>query len=67
VEALHDAVREAGALGFKLNGAGGGGTATILCARNRNHLVRRAVEAAGMQVLPAQIDRTGLQTWEASG
>lgn len=67
VEALYAAAMEAGAIGFKLNGAGGGGTATILCRRNRNHLVRRAVEALGMRVLPATIDFTGLRTWEVPG
>jgi len=64
VDRLEAEATAAGAIGFKLNGAGGGGTATILCERNRNHLVRRAVEAAGMQVLPTGIDRTGLETWE---
>lgn len=63
VDELQARTREAGAVGFKLNGAGGGGTATLLCQRNRNHLVRRAVEAAGMQVLPAKIDPGGLRTW----
>src|SRR5262249_30980709 len=67
VQALHAAAVDAGAIGFKLNGAGGGGTATLLCRRNRDHLVRRAVEALGMQVLPAKIDFTGLRTWEVAG
>jgi D-glycero-alpha-D-manno-heptose-7-phosphate kinase len=67
VERLHDATQSAGAIGFKLNGAGGGGTATLLCRRNANHLVRRAVEHVGMHVLPAKIDFTGLRTWEVGG
>jgi D-glycero-alpha-D-manno-heptose-7-phosphate kinase len=64
IEALHHAVFQAGALGFKANGAGGGGTVTILSRRNHTHLVTRAVEGLGMQVLPALIDTTGLQVWE---
>lgn len=64
VERLADRVMAAGAIGFKLNGAGGGGTATILCQRNRDHLVRRIVEDEGMQILPAKIDFTGLRIWE---
>jgi len=64
IEALHRDVSQAGAIGFKANGAGGGGTVTILAKRNHNHLVCRAVEAMGMQVLPAHIDTTGLQVWE---
>jgi D-glycero-alpha-D-manno-heptose-7-phosphate kinase len=66
VEELHARAVEAGAIGFKLNGAGGGGSATILCRRNRDHLVRRAVEALGMQLLPFKIDVAGIRTWEAT-
>ncbi|MBI3909858.1 MAG: hypothetical protein HY320_02880 [Armatimonadetes bacterium] len=64
VERLYDRVMAVGAIGFKLNGAGGGGTATILCQRNRNHLVRRIVEEEGMQILPVKLDFTGLRIWE---
>lgn len=65
IEALHEAVFHAGALGFKANGAGGGGTVTILADRNRAHLISRAAQDLGMTVLPALIDTTGLQVWEA--
>ncbi len=64
IESLHRAATEAGAIGFKANGAGGGGTVTILAGRHSSHLVRRAATALGMQVLPAFIDTTGLQVWE---
>jgi D-glycero-alpha-D-manno-heptose-7-phosphate kinase len=64
IEALHRASFEGGALGFKANGAGGGGTVTILVKRNHNTRVRRAAEDLGMMVLPALIDSTGLQVWE---
>jgi D-glycero-alpha-D-manno-heptose-7-phosphate kinase len=65
IEALHRAAFQAGAVGFKANGAGGGGTVTILVQRNRNPQVRRAAEDLGMMVLPAFIDTSGLQVWEA--
>jgi D-glycero-alpha-D-manno-heptose-7-phosphate kinase len=65
IEALHGAAFCAGALGFKANGAGGGGTVTILADRNRAHLVSRAAQDLGMTVLPALIDTSGLQVWEA--
>ena len=64
IEALHKAAFQAGAIGFKCNGAGGGGTVTILAKRDANLRVRRAAEDLGMQVLPALIDTTGLQVWE---
>ena len=65
IEALHAAVFSVGALGFKANGAGGGGTVTILADRNQAHLIGRAAQEMGMTVLPALIDTTGLQVWEA--
>ena len=64
IEALAGAVRAEGALGFKANGAGGGGTVTILARRNRDHLIRRVVEGMGMTVLPSKLDFTGLRVWE---
>jgi D-glycero-alpha-D-manno-heptose-7-phosphate kinase len=65
IEALQEKTRAAGAIGFKANGAGGGGTVTVLAQRNRDHLVRRAVEELGMTVLPSKIDFSGLRVWEA--
>ena len=56
IEALHDAAFRVGALGFKANGAGGGGTVTILADRNRAHRVGRVAQELGMTVLPA-LDR----------
>jgi D-glycero-alpha-D-manno-heptose-7-phosphate kinase len=65
IEALHEAAFAAGAIGFKANGAGGGGTVTILAERDTSHMVRRAATRLGMQVLPAFIDGSGLQVWQA--
>jgi D-glycero-alpha-D-manno-heptose-7-phosphate kinase len=63
IEALHRAAFGAGAIGFKANGAGGGGTVTVLVKRNHSPQVRRAAEDLGMLVLPSLIDTTGLQVW----
>lgn len=65
IERLHERTFAAGAVGFKANGAGGGGTVTILAQRNKDHLVRRAVEDLGMTVLPSKLDASGLRVWEA--
>jgi D-glycero-alpha-D-manno-heptose-7-phosphate kinase len=65
IEALYEKSFAAGAAGFKANGAGGGGTVTILAQRNRDHLIRCVVEELGMTVLPSQIDTSGLKVWEA--
>jgi len=64
IEGLHRAVSQAGAMGFKANGAGGGGTVTVLAKGNHHSRVRRAAEDLGMLVLPALIDTSGLQVWE---
>src|SRR5438105_1018866 len=40
IESLHKAAFASGAVGFKANGAGGGGTVTILVRRNHNTRVR---------------------------
>jgi D-glycero-alpha-D-manno-heptose-7-phosphate kinase len=66
IEALYRAVFDVGAIGFKANGAGGGGTVTILCERNATHNVIRAVERLGMLVLTSLIDTTGLQVWDVA-
>jgi D-glycero-alpha-D-manno-heptose-7-phosphate kinase len=66
IEALHRAVVEAGAIGFKANGAGGGGTVTILAGRGSSHRVAEAARRLGMTVLPSLIDSTGLQVWETT-
>ena len=67
IEELHEKAFAAGALGFKANGAGGGGTVTILAQRNRDHHVRRAVEELGMTVLPSKLDTGGLRVWLPGG
>lgn len=63
IDALHAAAWKAGALGFKANGAGGGGTVTILARPGASHLVAGAARELGMVVLPALIDTTGLRVW----
>lgn len=58
-----------GAVGFKLNGAGAGGTATILCGHDRMHAVERAIREKfpSMRILNSKLDTgrcQGLQVWE---
>src|SRR5262249_47276248 len=58
IESLHRAAFQTGAIGFKANGAGGGGAVPLLGKRNHNTRVRPAAADLGMQVLPAPIDTT---------
>lgn len=62
IERLYQAVGS-NAVGFKANGAGGGGTVTILAAPDTDHVVRRIVTELDMTVLPSQLDDRGLQVW----
>jgi D-glycero-alpha-D-manno-heptose-7-phosphate kinase len=61
--------REHGAVGWKVNGAGGeGGSLTILCD-SRSHAKRamiREIEAADPHYknIPIYLSRFGLRTWE---
>ncbi|MFX1569514.1 MAG: hypothetical protein ACFFCV_14230 [Promethearchaeota archaeon] len=52
-----------GALGFKLNGAGGGGSATILSAKGSENKIKAKIENAGFKVLPVKLNLNGVQTW----
>jgi D-glycero-alpha-D-manno-heptose-7-phosphate kinase len=48
---------DAGALGVKLTGAGGGGFLLAICPPEKQRAVRRGL--AGMRELPVKLDRQG--------
>lgn len=66
IEALFDAARRAGLLGGKACGAGGGGCIALLCAPDREHIVRREVEDLGGQCIDFTFDLDGLRVWQPS-
>lgn len=53
-----------GAAGFKVNGAGGGGSAAILAKRGRELQLIDALKQNGIPVLPCKLNFSGLQAWE---
>lgn len=62
--------KEHGAIGWKVNGAGGeGGSVTLLCgasASARRSLLRTIVQANPLfQPIPIYLSRTGLRVWES--
>ena len=70
VEELHQRAQKLGCIGFKLNGAGAGGTAVMICERNTPKRVQEMIERdlPGMTVYRAKIDIgrcQGLQVWTA--
>jgi D-glycero-alpha-D-manno-heptose-7-phosphate kinase len=65
-ERLEEAAKGAGAIGFKINGAGGGGSVTVLCGADNARPVESAVRGAGFRVLNCHLEPNGLRTWVTS-
>lgn len=62
-ERLLIAARDAGALGGKLLGAGGGGFLFLYCETGKQNQVQNAMEKLGGRGYPVRFDKDGLQTW----
>jgi D-glycero-alpha-D-manno-heptose-7-phosphate kinase len=70
-QAVIEVARRHGALGWKVNGAGGdGGSVTVLggpmAAANRTMLRAIAAEVPGTQNIPVCLSASGLHVWEAA-
>ena len=63
IDAFYSRAREAGALGGKLTGAGGGGYILLFCDFQRKAQVAKAVADAGGLVSTFSLEPYGLQTW----
>lgn len=63
IDAFYARAREAGALGGKLVGAGGGGYLLLFCDFARRARVAKAVQDAGGRVEEFALEPNGLQTW----
>lgn len=66
LDELYAAAREAGALGGKLLGAGGGGFFLFYTPFMRQGRVTEAMTRLGAQSMPLVLDHEGLRTWEVS-
>jgi len=71
IDELQSRARALGCIGFKLNGAGAGGTAVMLCAPNTQKAIVKMIEQqfSEMIVYRAKIDLgrcQGLQVWTAN-
>lgn len=67
IERLETIARDHDALGFKVNGAGGGGSAVILASTGNEHAMKQAITRAGYQILPFTLNQGGLQVWRQNG
>ena len=63
IEKLFDTAKGAGALGGKACGAGGGGCLLFYAGADCEHLLRKALENAGAQVMDFEFTSQGLETW----
>jgi D-glycero-alpha-D-manno-heptose-7-phosphate kinase len=57
IDAIYDAARQAGAIGGKITGAGGGGFLLLYCPQGRQRAVRQTLSA--LREVPLQIERDG--------
>ncbi len=63
IDSLFEIAFKKGAIGGKALGAGGGGCVLFYCGINKEHIVRKALIEAGMQIIDFNFDTKGLQTW----
>ncbi len=63
IDGLYDAAREAGALGGKISGAGGGGFMYFFVEFDRRHAVVEALTSNGAEVVHFGFSDTGMQQW----
>ena len=54
-----------GAIGFKVNGAGGGGSVSIIAGIGKEYVLKQKLIENDFQILPVKIDFMGVQTWIA--
>lgn len=63
IDTFYSRAREAGALGGKLVGAGGGGYILLFCDFERRANVAKAVESSGGRVVDFSLEPAGLRSW----
>ncbi|HEY3396050.1 MAG TPA: hypothetical protein VGM19_00175 [Armatimonadota bacterium] len=63
LDSFYEAAREAGALGGRVCGAGGGGTMMFWCDRDRDFAVKRRLREMGGTIFDWSVDTEGLMIW----
>jgi D-glycero-alpha-D-manno-heptose-7-phosphate kinase len=63
IDGAYEAAREAGAIGGKVTGAGGGGYMIFYCRYDRKHHVAEALREAGAEITDFAFEHRGLRTW----
>lgn len=63
VDDIYETAMGHGAIGGKISGAGGGGFMFFICEYDRKHLVADELAKLGVEMVPFNFDKYGLQTW----
>jgi len=63
IDEVYDAALKAGALGGKMNGAGGGGFMMFICDPLRRYAVQEALRKVGSQLVSLTFVEPGVRTW----
>jgi D-glycero-alpha-D-manno-heptose-7-phosphate kinase len=63
IDRLYDSARDAGALGGKISGAGGGGFMYFFTDFDKRREVEEALNAQGAEIVHFGFSRNGVQTW----
>jgi D-glycero-alpha-D-manno-heptose-7-phosphate kinase len=63
IKKLEKIAKENGAIGFKCNGAGGGGSATILAGIGRAYKLNKEIIKSGFRILPCKLAFKGVSSF----
>ncbi|GAB4316606.1 MAG: GHMP kinase [Candidatus Sumerlaeia bacterium] len=66
IDRLFEIALSNGAIGGKALGAGGGGCLLFIAEPNKEHILRKALKAEGVQFIDFNFEQQGLQTWEVN-
>jgi D-glycero-alpha-D-manno-heptose-7-phosphate kinase len=64
IEKAEEIANDNGAIGFKCNGAGGGGSATILADIGNEYKLKKKLNDNGFTILPCKLSFTGVQSFK---
>jgi D-glycero-alpha-D-manno-heptose-7-phosphate kinase len=67
IDEAYDAAIQAGAIGGKVTGAGGGGYMVFYCEFDRRHTVADSLIKLGLTVTEFSFEPNGLSTWRTNG
>jgi len=64
IDKIYTYAKNAGTVGGKLLGAGGGGHMLLLCEYGKNRKVEEKTRKLGCEILPFSFEHRGVQTWK---